>query len=57
MYFEEKSGELFYLDDDTGFLFVAQILPYHPVLNIPIPESLRTKMDSRFRGNDMVGQK
>jgi hypothetical protein len=41
MYFEEKTGELFYLDDDTGFLYTAQILPYHPILNIPIPESLR----------------
>lgn len=44
MYFEEKNGELFYLDDDTGFLSVAQILPYHSILNIPIPEALRIKI-------------
>ena len=39
MYFEEKNGELFYLDNDTGFLSAAQILPYHPILNIPIPDA------------------
>jgi len=44
MYFEEKNGELFYLDNNTRFLFAAQILPYHPILNIPIPESLRIKI-------------
>ena len=44
MYFEEKNGELFYLDDNTGALFSAQILPYHPILNIPIPDALRTKV-------------
>ena len=43
MYFEEKNGELFYLDDSTRFLSAAQILPYHPILNIPIPDALRTK--------------
>lgn len=43
MYFEEKNGELFFLDKDTGFLNVAQILPYHPILNIPIPDALRFK--------------
>jgi hypothetical protein len=43
MYFEEKNGELFYLDDSTGFLSAAQILPYHPMLNIPIPDALRAK--------------
>jgi hypothetical protein len=41
MYFEEKNGELFYLDDNTGFLSAAQILPYHPILNIPIPDALK----------------
>ena len=44
MYFEEKNGALFYLADDTCFLSAAQILPYHPILNIPIPESLRIKI-------------
>ncbi len=39
MYFEDKNGELFYLDDDTGYLFAAQILPNHPILNIPIPDT------------------
>jgi len=43
MYFEEKNGELFYLDNDTRFLFVAQILPYHPMIKITIPDALRTK--------------
>ncbi len=43
MYFEEKNGELFYLDYDTACLFTAQILPYHPMLNIPIPDALRIK--------------
>jgi len=43
MYFEEKTGELYFLDDNTGSLFVAQILPYHPMLNIPIPEALRSR--------------
>ena len=43
IYFEEKNGELFYLDFDTGSLFSTQILPYHPILNIPIPENLRFK--------------
>ncbi len=43
MYFEEKNGELFYLDDNTGFLSTAQILPYRTILNIPIPEALRNK--------------
>ncbi len=47
MYFEEKNGELFYLDDDTGFLCAAQILPYHPILNIPIPEALRIKISKK----------
>jgi len=46
MYFEEKNGELFYLDD-SGYLSAAQILPYHPILNIPIPESLRIKSASK----------
>jgi len=44
MYFEEKNGELFYLDDKTGLLCAAQILPYHPILNIPIPDALRFKI-------------
>ena len=47
MYFEEKNGELFYLDDDTGFLYVAQILPYRLILNIPIPEALRIKISKK----------
>ena len=41
MYFEEKNGELYYLDQ-AGYLTVAQIFPNHPILNIPIPETLRT---------------
>jgi len=44
MVFEEKTGELFYLDDDTLFLYAAQILQQHPLLNIPIPENLRSKI-------------
>ena len=44
MYFEEKNGELFYLDNDTGYLFSTQILPYRPILNIPIPDALRNKI-------------
>ena len=47
MYFEDKNGGLFYLDYDTNFLYVAQILPYHPILNIPIPEALRFKIPNR----------
>lgn len=47
MYFEEKNGELFYLDDETGNLCAAQILPYHPILNIPIPEALRIKISKK----------
>ncbi len=41
MYFEERNGELFYLDNDTSFLYAAQILPFKPILNIPIPDALR----------------
>lgn len=44
MYFEEKNGELFYLDNATRFLCAVQILPYHPILNIPIPDALRFKI-------------
>ena len=47
MYFEEKNGELFYLDENSGSLFSAQILPYHPILNIPIPDALRTKTSKK----------
>ena len=47
MYFEEKNGELFYLDNDTGFLSAAQILSYRPVLNAPIPEALRIKISQK----------
>ena len=49
MYFEEKTGELYYLDDDTLFLNTVKILysrtesARHPVLNISIPETLRNK--------------
>ena len=42
MYFEEKNGELFYLDHH-GSLYSAQILPYRPILNIPIPDTLRDR--------------
>jgi hypothetical protein len=48
MYFEEKNGVLFYLDDAAGSLCTVQILSYHPILNIPIPDALRFKMDSRL---------
>jgi len=41
MYFEEKNGELFYLDDDTLFLDTVKILHNHPLLNISVPEQLR----------------
>jgi hypothetical protein len=44
MYFEEKNGKLFYLDNDTGFLYTAQILSFETMLNIPIPEGLRIKI-------------
>lgn len=47
MYFEEKNGELFYLDDDSDFLFAARILPYRTILNIPIPEALRIKISNK----------
>ena len=47
MYFEEKTGELFYLDEGTGQLSAAQILPYHPILNIPIPDALRFKINKK----------
>jgi len=47
MYFEEKNGELFYLDNNTRFLSAAQILPYHPILNIPIPDALRNKIPEK----------
>jgi len=47
MYFEEKNGELFYLDNDSRALSAAQILPYHPVLNIPIPDAIRNKMSNK----------
>jgi len=47
MYFEEKNGELFYLDDATMSLFAVQILPYHPILNIPIPDAIRIKLPNK----------
>ncbi len=47
MYFEEKNGKLFYLDNDTGFLSEVQILPYRPLLNIPIPDTLRNKTSNK----------
>jgi len=47
MYFEEKNGELFYLDNGNGYLNSAQILPYHPILNIPIPDTLRNKVSKK----------
>ncbi len=46
IYFEEKTGELFYLDEG-GFLSEAQILPYRTILNIPIPEALRIKIPEK----------
>ena len=47
MYFEEKNGKLFFLDDDTGFLYTAQILPYRSIINIPIPEALMNKIPKK----------
>ncbi len=47
MYFEEKNGELFYLDNNTCFLSAAQILPYRPMLNIPIPDAVRFKTSTK----------
>jgi len=44
MYFEERTGELFYLDYESGDLFSVLVLPYHPVLTIPIPDALRIEM-------------
>jgi len=46
MYFEEKNGELFYLDE-AGFLSAVKILPNHPILNIPIPEALRIEISKK----------
>ncbi len=46
MYFDEKSGELFYLDE-AGFLSEIQILPVHPIVDIPIPEALRFKTSNK----------
>jgi len=46
MYFEERNGKLFFLDETSGHLCAAQILPYHPMLNIPIPDALRFKKDA-----------
>lgn len=46
MYFEEKNGELFYLDE-AGFLSAVKILASHPILNIPIPEALRIKISKK----------
>jgi len=43
MYFEEKNGKLFYLDDDNLFLYTVEILHNHPLLNIAVPEKLRIK--------------
>jgi hypothetical protein len=46
MYFEEKNGELFYLDDDTLFLYAVKILysriesARHPALHISVTERL-----------------
>jgi hypothetical protein len=39
MCFEEKNGELFFVDDATGTLRAARILTYHPMLNIPMAEN------------------
>jgi hypothetical protein len=47
MYFEEKNGELFYLDDSTGALSTVQVLPYHSILNLPIPDALKIKIPSK----------
>lgn len=47
MFFEEKNGKLFYLDDETGFLSTVQILQNHSILNIPIPDALRFKMPTK----------
>jgi hypothetical protein len=47
MYFEEKNGELFYLDNNTRYLYAVQILPYHPILNIPIPDAIRIKISPK----------
>ncbi|MBF0571050.1 MAG: PEGA domain-containing protein [Candidatus Omnitrophica bacterium] len=47
MYFEEKTGELFYIDNEARNLCAAQILPYHPILNIPIPETLRNEIETK----------
>lgn len=46
MYFEERNGALFYLDE-SGFLSVVQILPYHPMLNIPIPDAIRIDIQKK----------
>jgi hypothetical protein len=46
MYFEEKNGELFYLNA-AGELSVVQILPNHPMIEIPIPDSFRAKFTTK----------
>jgi len=53
MYFEEKNGELFYLDNSHSHLTTAQILPYRPILNIPIPEALRFKIQNKETDNEL----
>ncbi|MDE2221514.1 MAG: PEGA domain-containing protein [Candidatus Omnitrophica bacterium] len=40
MYFSPKTGELFYLNND-GRLCAVQLLAYHPLLNIPVPDALK----------------
>lgn len=40
IYFQEKNGSLYYLDN-RGYLSVVRILPYRPMLNIPIPDALK----------------
>jgi len=46
LYFSDNTGELFYLDE-SGILSAVQVLPYHPILDIPIPDALRIKMTSK----------
>ena len=48
MYFEEKDGKLFYLDDEAMFLYTVGILHNHPLLNILIPERLEVKTLMKF---------
>ncbi len=43
IYFDERSGELFYLNEAHGFLCSVDILGHKPTLSLPMAETLRFK--------------